>query len=196
MPVDVMPVDVMPVDVMPVDVMPVDVVPVDVVPVVVIDDNDNDLPIPPDAIARPMWRKSGTADAPTSVRAGDTVTVPEPIVLVVEKVAGDPLEGAGDPATATGVTVAALPCWLWAVAMCPWCATAWWTAWATCPAPERTTRSSRHEADPESDGTKRRTRDRRGLGPPPGEKPPRSRCSRLAKPNPDMKLSSVFRSSM
>ena len=93
--------------------------------------------------------------------------------MVVEKVARDPLGVAGDAETPTGVTAAATPWWLGALAVCPWCATAWaagrwvvalcpwcttagWTAWATGPAPDRTTRSSRHDADPDSDGTKRR----------------------------------------
>ena len=98
---------------------------------------------------------------------------------MVEKVAKDPLGVAGDAETAAGVTAAASPwwlgalavcpwctnawvtaaastCWPAALAVCPWCTTAWWTAWATGPAPDRTTRSSRHDADPDSDGTKRR----------------------------------------
>jgi hypothetical protein len=81
-------------------------------------------------------------------------------VVVVEKVARDGLEVALDPETGTGVTAAAIPCWLWAVALRPCGTLAWWTAWVTCAAAERTTRSSRHDADPESDGTKRRSRRR------------------------------------
>jgi hypothetical protein len=81
-------------------------------------------------------------------------------VVVVEKVARDGLEVAVDPETVTGVAAAAIPCGLWAVGWCPCGTLAWWTAWVTSPAAERTTRSSRHDADPESDGTKRRSRRR------------------------------------
>ena len=143
------------------------VVLVDVVPVVgVLDgfvvETETAPPRPGDVAATVRCCQSLEADRPPSAGSGETVPVPRWLVVVVEKVAGDPLERAGDAATATGVTAAAPPWWLWAGAMCPWCATAWWTAWATCPAPERSTRSSRHEADPESDGTKRRLSGREG----------------------------------
>ena len=38
-----------------------------------------------------------------------------------------------------------------------------------------------------SNPVKRRAQDRRFLGPPPGDKPPRTRCNRLTKKDPDMK---------
>ena len=139
-------------------VIPVDDMPVDVVPLlwVVVDENESAPPSSVPDIATLMLRKSGAADVVTSDGAGVTAAVPGWLVVVVEKVARDPLGVAGDAETPTGVTAAATPWWLGALVVCPWCATAWWTAWATGPAPDRTTRSSRHDADPESDGTKRR----------------------------------------
>ena len=112
------------------------VVLVDVVPVVevldgVVVETETAPPRPGDVAPTVRCSKSLEADRPPSAGSDETVPVPRWLVVVVEKVAGDPLQGAVYGQTAPGVPAAASPWWLWAVAECPWCVAAWVPAAAT-----------------------------------------------------------------
>jgi hypothetical protein len=129
----------MPIDGWPVGIVVVpagvdiEVVVVLVVPVIggldwVVIENERAPPSPMDVLATVRCRKSLEADMPPSAGSGDAVPVPRWLAIVFEKVVGDPLLGAVDAETPSGVAATPRAWWLWALAVCPWCVTAWVTA--------------------------------------------------------------------
>lgn len=122
-------------------VVPVDVAPVGVVLDWVVVEDERAPPRPGDLMATVRCSKSLEANRPISAGSGSGETVPVArwLVGVVEKVAGDRLQGAVDAQTAPGAPVAASPWWLRTVVVCPWCVAAWVPAavspcWPAAPA--------------------------------------------------------------